>query len=305
MTRADDERRVQPGSSRERSFPLHDEQIFCPFCNYNLTANESGRCPECGSFFDREMLLRAAAEEARFVMPWDSPEEMPLFRRFRETLVLTWFDPRHFALAFGAIRRKSRAGSFLVLCLGLIGAVVFICSGIGYAISIQRVSFAVADRTAEFVHSVAAALTVLISFSFYAILLLLLTSVLLAVGVRHGDGSRRFGPWWTICRYSIGHFTLLAPVPVVAGLLSVAPDFDFDITAMLVGFSFLIGVVLLWTATLRHVVRERAGRLGKLRSRHRAIIAAISVMSLLVTMLAGAETLYVVEIVTRYVEYRW
>ena len=86
MTATDDERRIQPGSNRESARGLSDEQIFCPFCHYNLTANESGRCPECGSFFDREILLRAAAEEARFVMPWDSPEEMPLLRRFWDTL---------------------------------------------------------------------------------------------------------------------------------------------------------------------------------------------------------------------------
>ena len=305
MTATDDERRIQPGSNRESSVGLNDEQIFCPCCHFNLTANESGRCPECGSVFDREILLRAAAEEARFVMPWDSPEEMPLLRRFWDTLVLTWFDPHRFSLAFGAIRHRSRAGSFLVICLVLIGAVVFICSGIGYAISIRGADSVVPARAAELVLSIAAPLAVLISFSLYVLVLLLITSARLTIGVRHGDGSRHFRPWWTICRYSIGHFTLLAPVPAVTGLMSVVIDLDFDISAMLVGFSFLIGVVLLWTATLRHVVRERAGRSGKLRPRHRVLLGVIGVTGLLATILGGAVTLFAVTMVTRYVEYRW
>lgn len=305
MTATDDERRIQPGSNRESARGLSDEQIFCPFCHYNLTANESGRCPECGSFFDREILLRAAAEEARFVMPWDSPEEMPLLRRFWDTLVLTWFDPHRFSLAFGAIRRRSRAGSFSIICLGLIGAIIFTCSGIGYAISIRGADSVAPARAAEFVLSITTPLAILISFSSYVLLLLLITSALLAIGVRHGDGSRHFRPWWTICRYSIGHFTLLAPVPVVTGLMSVVVDLDFDISAMLVGFSFLIGVVLLWTATLRHVVRERAGRSGKLRPRHRVLGGLIGVTGLLATILGGVVTVFAVEMVTRYVRYNW
>jgi ACR3 family arsenite efflux pump ArsB len=103
----------------------------------------------------------------------------------------------------------------------------------------------------------------------------------------------------------VGHFTLLAPVPVVAGLLSVSLDFDIDSTAIAVGFCFLIGVALLWTATLRHVVCERAGRSGKLRPRHRVLIGLIGMTGLFATILMIFVTLLAVEKVTRYVNYNW
>ena len=36
-----------------------DAELHCPECGYDLRATEAGRCPECGSVFDRELMSQS------------------------------------------------------------------------------------------------------------------------------------------------------------------------------------------------------------------------------------------------------
>jgi hypothetical protein len=267
--------------SGEEQSALHspggvDEGIYCAFCHYNLTGNFTGRCPECGSMFEREILLQDARDAARHVIPWDSPNEIPLLKRFWDTLQLTWFNPREFAMAFGFVRRRSRANSFVLVCALLMLIIVLLTVGTEVGIFLIRFwNHPGAGGVIEY--SLREWAGVVFALVAYLCFVTVMASSLLAITLRHRDGSKRFWPWWTILRYAVGHFLLVFPLPFVAAGLGLLSDFDFTLANVLVGYLLLFGATLLWILTLGHVVRWR---IGKASRRVVVLVAVLAVLAL-------------------------
>lgn len=94
-----------------------DEEIYCPICNYNLTGILNGRCPECGSFFDRQAIMANQQANRITLIPWDDPAETEFWPRFKKTLAICLFDAKRFAFAFSVQPQRTRAYSFLWLTI--------------------------------------------------------------------------------------------------------------------------------------------------------------------------------------------
>ena len=151
--------------------------------------------------FDRELLLEANRQAARYVIPWDSPEPMPFLRRFWETLRLTWFRPRAFGLAFSFTRRRSGATGFALWCLLVTSMVVIASEGF---INALKYGFLPPGSTLAPRNAISFLDEWLLFVAYMAILSLaaiLTASLLIAYSAPDRDGERRFWLWWTIARY--------------------------------------------------------------------------------------------------------
>ncbi len=205
---------ADPGTSMSdppQAIPLatpvqtEDEGIYCPICNYNLTGIRTGRCPECGSFFDREALRHAQSTNKVTLIPWDDPQPMPFFKRLKETLKICLFVPQRFAFAFSVQPRGTRAWTFF---LGVI-AVINLCA-MGF--------FIVATVLNPALTRLSGPGLVLrgVSFGLFSTLLIGGTSLLSAIALwitsPHYDGQRHLRPWLSICAYASSHYLLVLVV---------------------------------------------------------------------------------------------
>ena len=251
---------AQPDESANPAPSIDDEEIYCAFCNYNLTGIHSGRCPECGAMFDRELLLQANLDAARYVIPWDSPEPMPFFRRFWETLRLTWFRPREFGLAFSFTRRQSGATRFVLWCLLLVSVVVIASEGcinwLKYGLLSPwstpgpRNAMSFLDDWLLFVAYMA----------LLSLVVALTASLLIASFAPDRDGQRRFRMWWTIGRYALGHYALLATFPVAVAFFSLACSVRADEFGGPILVMMWLGCTMLMCLTLGAAAQQRTGR---------------------------------------------
>jgi len=182
-------------------------------------------------------------------MSWDRPERIPLPSRFWQTLRVTWFNPQDFVLAFGFIKRRSRATSFALMCLAILVMVVLACILLDKWLG---------ESDYRYVQVTDVWLGYALVLVAYVCLLIVSASVLLTLTIRHRDGVRRFWPWWAILRYSVGHFTLMAAVPPAVVVLAVLGGFESSLCLGLVGPLVLAGCVVLWGLTLASVARERS-----------------------------------------------
>jgi hypothetical protein len=269
---------------------LVDEEIYCAFCNYNLTGIHAGRCPECGALFDRELLLQANREAARCVIPWGSPEPMPFFRRFWETLRLTWFRPHEFGLAFSFTRRQSGVARFDLWCLLLITAVVIVSEiVIAWMWQGSRLSWSTLTSSVVFSH-VSERFFLLVYLAVLSFIVALTASSLIAYSAPDRDGQRRFWVWWTICRYALGHYAMLAAFPAFVALAAL----DRFVSARGVGSPILVmmwlGCTMLMCLTLGGAAQQRTGR------RLSGIGAVIMVFVLVEAVLLGMFTAIVREL---------
>jgi len=82
-----------------------DEEIYCPICNYNLTGIMTGRCPECGSLFDREGLMANQKANRITLIPWDDPAETLFLPRLKKTLAICLLTPSDSRLLSACSRR--------------------------------------------------------------------------------------------------------------------------------------------------------------------------------------------------------
>lgn len=224
-----------------------DEEIYCPVCDYNLTGNLTGRCSECGSLFDRRRLLEASRISVDALMPWERPDVLPLSRRFRRTVGISFFRPKEFALAFAAQPRDTRSTSFLLICLALM---------LGVAVAITGVlGLAGWFRDARAVAAAAG----------WAVLLLVLpiVPVNIAVGLiyyrryAHPDGRRYLRPWRAILEYASAHWLMGAAAPVISLPFAIIGGETADAAIVLWTLGIWVGCSLLWALTLKEVVRWR------------------------------------------------
>jgi hypothetical protein len=273
----------QPDDASPRADPsLGDEHIFCPVCRYNLTGNASGRCPECGSLFDRRTLIRAQRVAAVDLIPWDSPDEsLSRPRRWWETVKITCVRPRRFSLAFGAMPQESDAVSFLFSCLAL--------GTLGVWVAIGLISWALGVKLPDkFVLYAGVGCTIHVWAGLFGATFL--TAAIYAILIPHADGRRRLGPWLAIVMYAGSHclFLLLMPalavVSVSARWRGVPPELWFFTWYVAVGLM----CVLLWVATLADVVRQRCLDVGLVTTAQLATIACGLGWPLLVAFGLGA-----------------
>ncbi len=253
--------------------PAQDEEIHCSYCNYNLSGNLSGRCPECGSLFHRESLIAAQDANRVTLIPWDDPEEKPLGHRLKETLRISLFNTERFALAFGVQPQRSRAASFLVLImlavLVSLAAIAYGWFGVfGDAISPTQVT------TEELIASLITFVVTIIGS--------IATTTLLAAAVLwllcpHYDGRLHFRPWLSMSAYGSAHYLLVAAgLPV---LLAALYPMVLDAPAAFMGalLASWTGCGLLNFCTLTAVVRRRCQAAGGQRL---AVVALAAIVIL-------------------------
>ncbi|HUN82457.1 MAG TPA: hypothetical protein VMV81_13215 [Phycisphaerae bacterium] len=229
--------------------PGRDEQLFCPICNYNLTGITVGRCPECGSLFDRQALIETQKSHAVILMPWDDPVKTSFRDRLLATLPICLFDARRFAGAFGVQRHDTRAGGFFLLTL--IGVITCGCGLLWITHSGDRTDVGNA------------------SFSIFCVTYLLIATVLstilfaviLSLSCPHFDGRKHFGPWWAISAYSSAHYLFVwVAVPLLPLALLLRNFFGATGFIMLFVLIFHVGGGLLAAFTLRGTIQYRTAR---------------------------------------------
>ncbi|MBN1345876.1 MAG: hypothetical protein JXQ73_24515 [Phycisphaerae bacterium] len=249
LERLPDSTDADVSSGQEADEVPADEEIYCPLCGYNLTANLAGRCSECGSLFNRDQLLELRYRHFVSLMPWEQAEDMGVIPRLWRTLRISLLRPKEFALAFAVQPRNSRSTSFYAICL----AVVFV-----FAFTIDWTADLMPRR--GFVGFFVAFFVVPIPVTNIVV------GVMYAVLYPHADRRRHLAPWRAIIEYASAHWLLwcLAPIPVVLfGLI------NWDMVSMLViacTASFWIGCSILWAFTLVEVVRWRTS-LGQRQTR--------------------------------------
>ena len=257
---------------------LEDEEIFCPICNYNLTGNDSGRCPECGSFFDRHALIAAQRADAVTLIPWDDPEEMPFLKRFRETLKICLVNAERFAFAFSVQPQESKALSFFAMVtattivFGWMTCAVYLLSANPFTAGVSRLLTGVICCVVVCMHVV---LSLLVG--------TLLSGVTLWIFCPHYDGKRHLKPWLSIAAYASAHYLMFAtaiPIAALVPLVIGRPDSFEDITVVTL---IWLGCATLCVLTLRAVVFFRMAEIEDYRFTI-FLLAAIHVGSSLVSL---------------------
>lgn len=69
------------------------QDIFCPYCAYNVRGLPANRCPECGREFDPAVLAASA-------LPWPQRRKIGWFRAYWRTVWLVVFHSRRFCGEF-------------------------------------------------------------------------------------------------------------------------------------------------------------------------------------------------------------
>lgn len=197
-------------ADRPAEVSLGDEEIYCPFCNYNLTGVLSGRCPECGCDFHRQSLFEAQRANQITLIPWDDPQPTPLLQRFSRTLGVSLFDSKRFAFAFSVQPQKTLALQFstIIFCVAWLS---FIASAALCALMIQKFSRPpVVDNVADVLGiGILAACFITAALA----LLIPISACLLWILCPHYDGRAHFRPWLAICAYAGSHL-ILTPIAV-------------------------------------------------------------------------------------------
>jgi rubredoxin len=266
-----------------------DEEIYCPVCGYNLTGVYSGRCPECGAFFDRKALTEAQQTNQITLIPWDDPEEMPAGRRFYETLRICLVRAERFAFAFSVQPRETRASSFFWIVTALT-AVVAIGGFLMYVL-VARPFLTWGSLTG-----------MTVGIGAYVLLANLLTTVLaasiLAVFCPHYDGRRRFRPWLSIAAYASAHHLLIAAVvPIMFGVGMAVDHAGFFSFFFVMVFAWL-GCAMLCRLTLGAVVAFRTAAIEDTRFALTSVAAVYLGIPLIMLYVCGR----IAEFVTKIVE---
>ena len=195
----------------EPSLVTEDEEIYCPVCAYNLSGIFSGRCPECGSLFDRNALITAQRADQITLIPWDDPKPMPLRQRLFQTLRICLLNAERFAFAFSVQPQESRAGVFfrrVVAVTTLSTILAVLAEEAGAALS--------REPHAGFSHLPALVLAAALFAPLTLIFSTLLSGLLLAATCPHYDGKHHLRPWLNICAYAATHYLLFFPAILIA-----------------------------------------------------------------------------------------
>ncbi len=234
-----------------------DEEIYCPLCNYNLTGVYSGRCPECGAFFDRQALIATQRANRVTIIPWDDPQPMSFTKRLTATVSVCLFSPKRFAVAFSVQPQRTKALPFF---LGVVAVVAL-------AFSLAVIVALMLDDSSGFSSSLHESILIATACALFPILLTSCTTLLSAATLwltsPHYDGERHFRPWLSICAYAASHYLLvLCAVPCVAlGLFTFSQISVLLIGLVLYGSAGLCGFTLI--AVMKHrTAKDRRSTLG-------------------------------------------
>jgi hypothetical protein len=236
-----------------------DEEIYCPICNYNLTGILTGRCPECGSLFDREA-LRASQQANRITLiPWDDPAETEFWPRLKKTLAICLFDSKRFAFAFSVQPQETRAYSFFKIatfCSCLLSLLVFlVCLPFCWLFERWKGQDRIDgdDLIMIGVSLLGSTLATILSTT-------LATALVLGIFCPHFDGKRHVKPWLSISAYASAHF-LLFPLGVPVFVFLVWWSRELFGPGLVLGFLMMgLACGLLNAFTLAAVVRHRGAK---------------------------------------------
>jgi hypothetical protein len=252
---------IPPGASIEPIVVVtEDEEIYCPVCSYNLSGIFSGRCPECGAYFDRPALIAAQQANAITLIPWDDPQELKFWERLYRTVRICLLDAEHFAFAFSVRPRESKATSFFVgvlVATVLIGVAASLVFQLGTWFSIQSF-YGFADLL-KFVCSLGVFIPLTIGTA------TILSGLFLWIFCPHYDGQRHFAPWLTIAAYAAAHYLMIAAMIPVSFILPILFDRSSTAEFGAVAFSIWLGCGILCVFTLRAVIDWRTSQLDEPR----------------------------------------
>ena len=235
-----------------------DEEIYCPVCNYNLSGIFSGRCPECGAFFDRHALIAAQQANAITLIPWDDPQEILLWPRLWRTIRISLLQAERFAFAFSVRPRESKAASFFI-------GVLLVAILIGAAASLAL--HVVARFTPDVYDGLHDPLTFICSVSWFILLTVgtttLLTGVWLWICCPHYDGQRHFLPWLSISAYASAHYLMAAAAIPTCAILPLIVERSSEMEFLAATISIWVACAILCVCTLRAVIEWRTAEMDR------------------------------------------
>lgn len=251
---------VEAAPNTATTGPPSNEEIYCPICNYNLTGITTGRCPECGSFFDREALLSNQKANRITLIPWDDPVNEKLWPSFAKTLRICLFDSKRFAFAFSVQPQQTRASSFLFLTILLLWlGLCFVLIG---SLALESIFTSTSWERFYAGDLITIAMATVVSTAAAVLTTTYTSAAILGMFCLHFDNKRHFRPWLAIASYSAAHF-LLIPLGLPLFVIAIIAGRGPLIPAV-------VGVVLaLWLATgllnaftLNGVIRYRGAKSG-------------------------------------------
>lgn len=262
----------------------HDEEIYCPLCNYNLTGVHSGRCPECGGVFHRESLIAAQKTNQITVMPWDDPERMSIIRRFGRTLAICLFNARRFAFAFSVQPQRTRAASFklVVMLFAWLMAAIPVLVGADWVRN---------NRSTVFLgepEDVLGIGLITVGMLFVAAhVLTMISALVLWLLCPHYDGRLHYGPWYAIAAYASAHWVFVG-LGLPLFLLFVRWSGGDPTLALIAMYSvMLLGCGWLQVATISGVVKLRTAPTANRRLALLMLTLLYGVFALLAPVLGG------------------
>ena len=118
----------------------------------------------------------------------------------------------------------------------------------------------------------------------------LTASLLIAYFAPDRNGQRRFWVWWTIGRYALGHYALVAVFPVAVAFFSFARWAKASEIGGPILVMMWLGCTMLMCLTMGAAAQQRTGR------RLRGVGAAIMVFAFIEAVLLGVFTAVVREL---------